>query len=305
MEPAPRATLSDWLTGAKFSAPPTADDAAKLFPLLGGLPPPHARPPLPLQPLPPSALRSFELRPTAKPPAPAAAAAGDAAASSSAAAADAKPADDLRLQIWQLAHKAYDAFSGEWPHTWAKPAFAQDPQQPKPEEWMHFAEQLSKSSGCKAKLEAWRDAAGTPPLARDALRSLIERLGLFVRKSRERAAKAKEQRDKQDASELAARDAELEQRERELSVQSLQQRYGLQIGALQREIGELEEQQRKKKRGDDGSAREMEIMQKQMKIAELQAQFAAEMAGAGGGGAMGGADAAGGGAGGQRKRARR
>jgi hypothetical protein len=141
-----RGSLTDWLWGVRRPSGFSMVAAAQLTPLLADLPPPHTRSAVRLRPLDAAALRSFELRPSA--PAPAA--------------APSAPVD-IRLRIWELAHVVHDTYTNHWPHTWARPAFANDPANPTQAEWAPCAEQLIKSPGCKATLEKWRDAAETAP----------------------------------------------------------------------------------------------------------------------------------------------
>ena len=95
-----------WLGGTRHEK--IASDA-KLLPLYAEQPPAahQAARKRRLAPLEASMLSNFELQPMAAPPAPS---------------ASAGPVDSRR-RIWELTHQIHDAFTGQWPHGWERPAF--------------------------------------------------------------------------------------------------------------------------------------------------------------------------------------
>ena len=134
-------TLASWLKGAKH--PEKLAPEAQLLPLLADLPPPAARSVYRVTPLDAVILRSFELRPVA--------------AATTAAASAAGAAVDPRQRIWELTHIVHEVYTNHWPHKWERPTFARDPQNPTPDEWQSWPEQMLKSENCKQTLERWRD----------------------------------------------------------------------------------------------------------------------------------------------------
>jgi len=188
------------------------------------MPPPEARQSGPLTQLRPSALEAFELKPM-KPPTPPPEATALVSTGQQASSSAPAPKKDLRMLIWELAHRVHEHFTSDWPPTWARPPFANDPNNPKASEWADYPEQLSKASGCKLKLEAWRDAPETPPKTREALTALVEKLMVFVKKKRANAAAEAEQRRK-----------ETEERERQRAATSFWDTQQRDLRALQEEI---------------------------------------------------------------------
>lgn len=223
-----RQSSADWLWGsAQSKAQGGLPTAAQLVPLLSELPPPGARK-RGLAPLNSAALQAFELKPVAAAPATAASTA---------------PVD-MRRRIWELSHQVHDVYTNHWPHTWARPAFALDAQNPTPQEWMPYADVLLKSNGCKATLEKWRDAPETAPRTREALSELIDKLGRYavrMRKRREAEQKAAQQ---ESQAQRAAQAAQLALQERQLESTALQQRHGAIIAGLQAELQTLQSAKR-------------------------------------------------------------
>jgi hypothetical protein len=219
-------TLSYWLAGTR-RLDSDLNPHAKLLPTLP--PPGMQRTPLPLKPLDKEALRSFELKPMAPPSVPVAVSAAPAAAI------------ELRQRIWELAHRVHDAYTAHWPHTWPRPAFAVDPANPAPHEWKPFAEKFIKSpgGGVKAQLERWRDAAETAPQTREALRLLIQKLGVYADKARQQREQKQEKLKQQREAEEAARRVDHDEEERHLERKLLYEKHALKIRQLHEEIEQV------------------------------------------------------------------
>mmetsp|Transcript_22964 Transcript_22964/g.58435 ORF Transcript_22964/g.58435 Transcript_22964/m.58435 type:complete len:324 (+) Transcript_22964:43-1014(+) len=194
--PPARATLAEWLWGVHRTQ--NLHSNAKLMPLLhAGLPRPEERPKGPLKHIDSAGLTAFELKP-AKPPTPSPEH-GTIVASGAPLAAPA-PDKDIRQVIWELAHKVHEHFSYDWPPTWERPPFANDPSDPQKSEWMGYPDVLVKSAGCKDQLVRWKNTPETPPLTKEALGVLVEKLQMFVNKRRKQreGEKAKEKRDREE-----------------------------------------------------------------------------------------------------------
>lgn len=151
---------------------------------------------------------------------------------------------------------------------------------------MPFADQLSRSKGCKAQLELWHDAEGVPPRTREALRTLIDKLSVYVKKAREKQAKQKQLQEQRAASARAAEATALEHKESELQVTLLRQQFDLQIGKLQHEIAEIQQA------GQMSPADMLAIQQKMGRIGELNQGLQSQLAALCGGGSASGAGGA-------------
>ena len=191
-----RPTLVAWLGGTRHEK--IASDA-KLLPLYAEQPPAahQAARKRRLAPLEASMLSNFELQPMAAPPAPS---------------ASAGPVDSRR-RIWELTHQIHDAFTGQWPHGWERPAFASDPNNPTPDEYMGCAEMLrNNGKNTKLTLERWRDATETPPATRDALSELIDKMGEYVQaRNKQRRMQAQQQQQVRAAQERQDQERRAEQ----------------------------------------------------------------------------------------------
>lgn len=206
-----------------------------------------------LRPLDAAALRSFELRPCAPVPA----------------AAPSAPVD-IRKRVWELAHIVHDAYTNHWPHTWARPTFANDPANPTQAEWEPCARQLLKSPGCKPTLEKWRDAPETAPKAREALTELIDKLFKVAARLRKQQAAEREANEKQAAARRAAQHVELAEQERTLALQQAQQQHSMRVHQLQEQLAALQQARKK----DQAAISEVNfaLMQANQQLATEQAE---------------------------------
>lgn len=234
--PAPRQRLVDWLWNV--SKADQLNPQAKLTPLLYSLPPPEARPLGELPHISGTALGAFELQPVQPERPPGAAALVAAGAPFAAAAPEAAP-KNLLLIIWELAHRVHDHFTSDWPNTWPRPQFANDPSNPKPSEWKDYADQLSKAHGCKLKLEEWQKAPETPPRTREALSELISRLGLFVSKRRKKMEEERERKRLEEEERARRQAASSFEETRQRDLEALKQRFQPQLLQLERRVKEL------------------------------------------------------------------
>ena len=217
-----RQNLADWLYHVRKA---DLDPKAKISDWLGHLPPPESRHRGPLPHVSGTDLKNFELQPIVKEEMPSSG--PDALVVAGALAAAAAPSKDLRMQIWELVHKVHDHFTGQWPHEWKRPPFANDAKNPQLEEWRDYAEQLMKTSKgqLKGQLEDWRDAGDTPPDTRSALIALLEKYAKF-------GAKLKAKREK----EKAAREQHQRQQQQQQATQSFQERQQSDLQALEQRI---------------------------------------------------------------------